>query len=50
MGKKPEPGVATILVMCHTRELADQIKNNSNRFAKFLPDVKVGSLEREVEH
>jgi hypothetical protein len=42
MEEKPEPGVATILVMCHTRELAYQIKNEYNRFAKFLPDVKVG--------
>jgi ATP-dependent RNA helicase UAP56/SUB2 len=42
MDEKPEPGVATILVMCHTRELAYQIRNEYNRFAKFLPDVKVG--------
>ncbi|KAJ4369187.1 Suppressor of the cold-sensitive snRNP biogenesis mutant brr1-1 [Neocucurbitaria cava] len=42
MDDKPEPGVATILVMCHTRELAYQIRNEYNRFAKFLPDVKVG--------
>jgi ATP-dependent RNA helicase UAP56/SUB2 len=42
MEEKPEPGVATILVMCHTRELAYQIRNEYNRFAKFLPDVKVG--------
>jgi ATP-dependent RNA helicase UAP56/SUB2 len=42
MDEKPDPGVATILVMCHTRELAYQIRNEYNRFAKFLPDVKVG--------
>jgi ATP-dependent RNA helicase UAP56/SUB2 len=42
MDEKPEAGVATILVMCHTRELAYQIRNEYNRFAKFLPDVKVG--------
>ncbi|KZM18678.1 RNA helicase [Ascochyta rabiei] len=42
MDEKPEPGAATILVMCHTRELAYQIRNEYNRFAKFLPDVKVG--------
>jgi len=42
MDEKPEPGVATILVMCHTRELAYQIRNEYNRFAKFLPDVRVG--------
>ena len=33
----------TILVMCHTRELAGfQIRNEYNRFAKFMPDVRVG--------
>jgi ATP-dependent RNA helicase UAP56/SUB2 len=42
MDEKPEAGVATILVMCHTRELAYQIRNEYNRFAKFLPDVRVG--------
>ncbi|KAF1940644.1 ATP-dependent RNA helicase-like protein sub2 [Clathrospora elynae] len=42
MDEKPEPGAATILVMCHTRELAYQIRNEYNRFAKFLPDVRVG--------
>ncbi|KAF2116628.1 P-loop containing nucleoside triphosphate hydrolase protein [Lophiotrema nucula] len=41
LDEKPEPGVATILVMCHTRELAYQIRNEYARFAKFLPDVKV---------
>jgi ATP-dependent RNA helicase UAP56/SUB2 len=42
MESKPEAGAATVLVMCHTRELAFQIKNEYNRFAKFLPDVRVG--------
>ncbi|KAK7179251.1 Suppressor of the cold-sensitive snRNP biogenesis mutant brr1-1 [Paraphaeosphaeria sporulosa] len=42
LDEKPEAGVATVLVMCHTRELAYQIKNEYNRFAKFLPDIKVG--------
>ena len=26
--------------MCHTRELAYQIKNEYTRFSKYLPDVK----------
>ena len=26
--------------MCHTRELAYQIKNEYGRFSKYLPDVK----------
>jgi ATP-dependent RNA helicase UAP56/SUB2 len=29
-----------VLVLCHTRELAFQIKNEYMRFAKFMPDVK----------
>lgn len=34
------PGECSILVMCHTRELAYQIKNEYARFSKYLPDVK----------
>lgn len=34
------PGETSIVVMCHTRELAYQIKNEYNRFSKYLPDVK----------
>lgn len=37
---EPVPGAASILVMCHTRELAYQIKNEYARFSKYLPDVK----------
>lgn len=37
---EPVPGEAQILVMCHTRELAYQIKNEYARFSKYLPDVK----------
>lgn len=29
-----------MLVMCHTRELAFQIKNEYNRFTKYMPEVK----------
>merc|ERR1719194_361766 len=29
-----------VLVVCHTRELAYQIKHEFDRFAKFFPDVK----------
>lgn len=28
--------------MCHTRELAFQIKNEYNRFSKYMPDIKTG--------
>jgi len=37
---EPVPGECSILVMCHTRELAYQIKNEYARFSKYLPDVK----------
>lgn len=30
------------LVLCHTRELAYQIKHEFDRFKKYLPDVKTG--------
>ena len=28
--------------MCHTRELAFQIRNEYNRFSKYMPDIKTG--------
>ena len=34
------PGECSVLVMCHTRELAYQIKNEYTRFSKYLPDIK----------
>lgn len=37
---EPVPGECSVLVMCHTRELAYQIKNEYGRFSKYLPDVK----------
>lgn len=37
---EPIPGEASVLVMCHTRELAYQIKNEYARFSKYLPEVK----------
>ncbi|KAI9837907.1 MAG: Suppressor of the cold-sensitive snRNP biogenesis mutant brr1-1 [Sclerophora amabilis] len=36
----PVPGETSVLVMCHTRELAYQIKNEYTRFSKYLPEVK----------
>jgi ATP-dependent RNA helicase UAP56/SUB2 len=36
----PEPGEVSVLILCHTRELAFQIKNEYGRFSKFLPSVK----------
>lgn len=39
---EPVPGECVTLVMCHTRELAYQIKNEYARFSKYLPDIKTG--------
>ncbi|MCJ1377858.1 Suppressor of the cold-sensitive snRNP biogenesis mutant brr1-1 [Xylographa soralifera] len=49
------PGECSVLVMCHTRELAYQIKNEFSRFSKYLPDVKTGvfyggvPMQKDVE-
>jgi ATP-dependent RNA helicase UAP56/SUB2 len=37
---EPVAGETAVLVMCHTRELAYQIKNEYNRFTKYMPNVK----------
>ncbi|KAF4626329.1 hypothetical protein G7Y89_g11833 [Cudoniella acicularis] len=37
---EPVPGETSVLVMCHTRELAYQIKNEFVRFSKYMPEVK----------
>lgn len=37
---EPTPGEVSVLVMCHTRELAFQISHEYERFSKYLPDVK----------
>lgn len=37
---EPNPGECSVLVMCHTRELAYQIKNEYARFSKYMPEVK----------
>lgn len=36
----PIPGEVSTVVICHTRELAYQIKNEYARFSKYMPDVK----------
>lgn len=40
----PKEGEVSVLVMCHTRELAYQIGNEYNRFCKYLPGVKCAVL------
>ncbi|CAK4031673.1 ATP-dependent RNA helicase sub2 [Lecanosticta acicola] len=37
---EPVNGEVSVLVMCHTRELAFQIKNEYARFSKYMPAVK----------
>ncbi|XP_023336880.1 spliceosome RNA helicase DDX39B-like [Eurytemora carolleeae] len=39
---EPVDGQVSVLVMCHTRELAFQISKEYERFSKFLAGVKVG--------
>jgi len=41
---EPAPGEVSVLVLCHTRELAFQIKNEYSRFAKYMPDVRVSTF------
>ncbi|KJE88351.1 nuclear RNA helicase [Capsaspora owczarzaki ATCC 30864] len=36
----PTEGEVSVLVLCHTRELAFQIKNEFDRFIKFMPTIK----------
>nr|XP_023500988.1 ATP-dependent RNA helicase DDX39A isoform X2 [Equus caballus] len=37
---EPVNGQVTVLVMCHTRELAFQISKEYERFSKYMPSVK----------
>ncbi|KAJ8038705.1 Spliceosome RNA helicase DDX39B [Holothuria leucospilota] len=39
---EPVDGQVSVLVMCHTRELAFQIAKEYERFSKYLSNVKVG--------
>jgi superfamily II DNA/RNA helicase len=43
---QPVDGEVSVLVMCHTRELAFQISKEYERFSKYLPSTKVGHLKR----
>lgn len=51
----PVPGEVSVLVMCHTRELAYQIKNEYARFSKYMPDVRTAvfyggtPMQKDVE-
>jgi len=39
---EPVDGQVSVLVMCHTRELAFQISKEYERFSKFMSTIKVG--------
>ena len=39
-----EEGKVSVLVMCHTRELAFQISKEYERFSKYIPGVKVNNV------
>ena len=39
-----DPKPVSTLVMCHTRELAYQIKKEYDRFTKYMPQVSVDIL------
>ncbi|KAK7204520.1 P-loop containing nucleoside triphosphate hydrolase protein [Myxozyma melibiosi] len=51
----PVPGEVSVVVMCHTRELAYQIKNEYSRFSKYMPEVRTAvffggtSIMKDVE-
>jgi ATP-dependent RNA helicase UAP56/SUB2 len=37
---EPVNGEVSVIVLCHTRELAYQIKNEYARFSKYMPDIR----------
>lgn len=37
---EPQDGEVSVVVMCHTRELAFQIRNEYARFAKYMPEIR----------
>jgi ATP-dependent RNA helicase UAP56/SUB2 len=37
---EPVDGEVSTIILCHTRELAYQIRNEFNRFSKYMPDVR----------
>ncbi|TBU26374.1 P-loop containing nucleoside triphosphate hydrolase protein [Dichomitus squalens] len=41
---EPVNGEVSVIVLCHTRELAFQIRNEYSRFAKYMPDVRVNTF------
>lgn len=52
---EPADGLVSVLVLCHTRELAIQIKNVFDRFSRCLPNIKTQAffggtpIDRDIE-
>jgi superfamily II DNA/RNA helicase len=38
---EPQDGQVSVIVMCHTRELAFQISKEYERFSKYMSGIKV---------
>lgn len=38
---EPAPGEVSVIVLCHTRELAYQIRNEYTRFSKYMSEIKI---------
>ena len=47
---EPVDGNISVLVMCHTRELAFQISKEYERFSKYMPTVKVSCFLWNFQH
>ena len=45
---EPVDGQVSVLVMCHTRELAFQISKEYERFSKFMSNIKVSLSTMKV--
>jgi ATP-dependent RNA helicase UAP56/SUB2 len=41
---EPVDGEVSVIVLCHARELAFQIKKEYTRFAKYMPEVRVAAF------
>ena len=41
-------GQVSVLVMCHTRELAFQISKEYERFSKYMNNIKVWSSDKKI--
>ncbi|KAI8067457.1 ATP-dependent RNA helicase uap56 [Gongronella butleri] len=52
---EPVDGEVAVIVLCHTRELAFQIKNEYARFSKYLPEIRTEvfyggvSINKDIE-